>query len=402
MRRTRLLGLAGFMAAITLGAAMVAAAAPAAAVPGVASVHQAAAADHSLTSVACTGTSNCWAVGDYGENDVLYSSLAERWNGARWRVWKSPNPTNATALTGVTCVTASDCWAVGFASSGPPSDNDSPVAEYWDGHDWQASTPLSPSAFSSFDAVACSSRTSCWDVGSSSGLALIERWVLVTHTGPEWLVDVTPNPAGAERSSLDSVSCVSSSDCWAVGYYTTSSGVDATLAEHWNGSGWSLKAMPHPSKSSDSFIDGIACTRRTNCWAIGYYTTSSDLDKTLAEHWNGTKWQVKPTPNPSRSRLGVLNGVACNGPTNCTAIGYSGRGSDIVTLAEQWNGTKWQVRRTPDRSGPTLSELNGIACLGSSECWAVGDSGETQHTPSRTLAEYRMRTKWALVPTPDP
>jgi hypothetical protein len=402
VRRSRLLALVGLVTSTALGAAAAAAPGTALAVSSAVSLSRGAAADHSLTSIACTGTSSCWAVGDYGDNDVLYSSLAERWHGGKWVVWKTPNPTSATALSGVSCVTASDCWAVGYSSSGPPSDNYSPVAEYWDGHEWQTATPLSPSAFSSFDAVDCTSRTNCWDVGSSDGLALIERWADVTNKGPEWLVETTTNPPETQRSSLTSVSCVTASDCWAVGYYTNTSDVDATLAEHWNGTKWTLKAMPDPSGSGDSILSGIACTGRTNCWAIGYHTNSSDSSQTLAEHWNGTKWKVKPTPNPSRSTLSVLNGVACVGSRNCTAIGYYARRSDIFTLAEQWNGTKWKVKRTPNPSGPTLSELNSIACPRVSDCWAIGDSGRTQHTPSLTLAEHVNRTKWALVPTPNP
>jgi hypothetical protein len=401
VRLSRLLALVGLVAGAALGAA-------GPAVPGAlamssaASLSQAAAADHSLTAVTCTGTSNCWAVGSYGPNDVIYSGLAEHWNGARWVAWKPPNPTNATAFSGVSCVTASDCWAVGSASTGPPSDNYSPVAEYWDGHEWQAATPLSPSAFSSFKAVDCTSRTNCWDVGSSYDLALIERWVDVTSKGPEWLVETTPNPAGATRSSLTSVSCVTASDCWAIGYYTTSSDVAKVLAEHWNGTKWTLKTMPDPSRSRGSYVSGIACTGRTNCWAVGYYATSSDIDETLAEHWNGTRWAVKRTASPAKSSLGILTGVACVSSRNCTAIGYSARGSDIITLAEQWNGTKWTIKRTPNPSGPSLSELNAIACPRVSDCWAVGDSGKTQHTPSLTLAEHGNRTRWALVRTPNP
>jgi len=366
-----------------------------------ASLSREAAADHSLLSVACTGTSNCWAVGDYGDNDVLYSSLAERWNGARWVVWKPPNPTTATALSAVSCVAASDCWAAGFSSSGPPSDSDSPVAEYWDGHDWQVATPPSPSASSVFDAVDCTSRTNCWYVGSSAGLALIERWVDVTRQGPEWLVETTKNPSGATRSSLESVSCVTSSDCLAVGYYTNSSGADKTLAERWNGSKWTVEPTPNPSRSTINILTGLACPSSRNCTAVGYHADGSGI-RTLAEQWNGSRWKVKPTPNPSPSALGVLTGVACTGSKNCTAVGYYAHRSDIRTLAEQWNGTRWKLERTPDPSGPTLSELNSIACPRISECWAVGDSGKTQQTPSRTLAERRRRTKWALVPTPNP
>jgi hypothetical protein len=399
VRAARLLALAGLITSSVLGAVTATGTATAEAVSAAASPSLRPAADHSLAAVACTDASNCWAVGDYGPNDVIYSGLVEHWNGAKWVSWKAPNPTTATALYGVSCVTASDCWAAGSASSGPPSDSYSPVAEYWDGHVWQAATPLSPSAFSSFDAVDCTSRTNCWYVGSSYGLALIERWADVTNKGPEWFVEITPSPRGVTRSSFTSVTCATASDCWAMGYYRNSSNVDRALAERWNGSKWTLEPTPNLSGSTLSILDGVACTSRTNCWAIGYYANRSDVDAALAEQWNGTKWKVKAIPGASRS---VLNGIACTGSKNCTAIGYYGRGSDIFTLAEQWNGTKWKQERTPNPSRLTLSELNGIACPKISACWAVGDSGKTQQTPSLTLAEHGNRTKWGLVRTPNP
>jgi hypothetical protein len=57
-----------------------------------------------------------------------------------------------------------------------------------------------------------------------------------------------------------------------------------TLVEHWNGSKWSVQATPNPSSASSSQLEGISCTSATRCTAAGLYTISSGPSFTLAEH----------------------------------------------------------------------------------------------------------------------
>jgi len=62
------------------------------------------------------------------------------------------------------------------------------------------------------------------------------------------VVDITShNPTGATLSQLAAVSCTSTTNCVAVGSYTTTTVPSAaaagpfnTLFEHWNGTTWSI------------------------------------------------------------------------------------------------------------------------------------------------------------------
>jgi hypothetical protein len=59
----------------------------------------------------------------------------------------------------------------------------------------------------------------------------------------------------------------------------------------------------------------------------------------LAEHWNGTKWDVQPTPFIPALSIGTSSppAVACPTRTACIAVGgYEAPGPTSVTLAEQW------------------------------------------------------------------
>ena len=47
----------------------------------------------------------------------------------------------------------------------------------------------------------------------------------------------------------------------------------------------------------------------------------------MAERWDGTSWQIVPTPDPPSATPISLNGVSCPWPNVCFAVGSSGSGS---------------------------------------------------------------------------
>src|SRR5438105_3286110 len=48
--------------------------------------------------------------------------------------------------------------------------------------------------------------------------------------------------------------------------------------------------------SLDNYLNGVSATSSTDAWAVGSYTVGTAAN-TLAEHWNGTSWSVVPSPN---------------------------------------------------------------------------------------------------------
>jgi hypothetical protein len=105
-----------------------------------------------------------------------------------------------------------------------------------------------------------------------------------------------PDPSGASLAQLNAVTCTTGANCWAVGYYSDSTGL-FTLTDRWNGTNWEAMKSPNPSGSSRSQLQSVYCTSSSNCWAVGNYMNSSDSSVTLAERWNGTKWYLVSTPN---------------------------------------------------------------------------------------------------------
>src|SRR5579863_7941029 len=97
-----------------------------------------------------------------------------------------------------------------------------------------------------------------------------------------WNTVSSPNPS-MTFNSLNGVAAISTSNVWAVGSYSASTG-NFPLVEHWNDTTWKVIASPAVSGS----LSGIVAIAANNIWAVGGYRNST----TLVEHWNGTSWSV--------------------------------------------------------------------------------------------------------------
>jgi hypothetical protein len=355
-----------------------------------------------LTGDSCSLASACIAVGYYINSPFLTAAFAEKWNGSSWSLQKTPSPPGSTgsALDSVACSSPTACIAVGYYVT---SLGDFALAEAWNGKSWSLQkTPIvKGSSHTYLHGVACSSATACTAVGYYQGnldhpIVLGEVW-----NGKSWSVKQTPQPKGSTDSELSAVACTAPTACTAVGDYEGSSGVDATLAEAWNGKSWTVKQTPNPSGSAGGSLDGVACSSRSACSAVGYYQVPSGVETTLAEKWNGNSWSLQPAPSPSGSADSILSSVACSSPAACIAVGhYRNRSGVDATLAEAWNGKSWTVKQTPNPSGSSDSYLYGAACIAANGCTAVGEHNEG--SVDRTLAELWNGISWSRQPTPNP
>ncbi len=339
-----------------------------------------------LLGASCPSATDCTAVGAYAPRYGYIVMLAERWHEGKWRVQSTRNPPRAkdSSLYAVSCSSARACTAVGQDSKGT-------LAERWNGRKWAAQpTPDPPgSRRSELHGVSCPSATDCTAAGdyydrSGTDVTLAERW-----NGRKWAIQPTPNPAaGTDGTELLGVSCTSAASCTAVGDANLSSSRSDTLAEHWNGTKWAIQATPKPRSRTESELREVSCPSATDCTAAGDYLNRSGTDVTLAEHWNGRKWAIQPTPNPSGSPDGSeLTAVSCPSATDCTAAGdYHNKSDTDVTLAEHWNGTTWAIQPTPNPPESELSALKGVSCSSATACTTVGAYLKS-HGAEPTLAE---------------
>ncbi len=71
----------------------------------------------------------------------------------------------------------------------------------------------------------------------------------------------------------------------------------------------------------------MSCTSGTSCTAVGSLSNTG-----LAEHWDGTSWTVQPTPVPKHgtATYADLLGISCLSATYCTAVGLYNRGQPLA------------------------------------------------------------------------
>ena len=355
-----------------------------------------------LDGVSCTAAKACTAVGDSSNFSAGQLNLAEAWDGTTWTIQSTPSSDPADDLNyldGVSCTSASACTAVGYYDDAV-SFTDVPVAMGWNGISWAAQSPVSPDGGSAeLSGVSCTSDKGCLAVGYYFGddtdLALSE-----TLSGTTWTVQGTPYPANATASELKGVSCTSATACTAAGYYGSSSGINLSLAEGWNGTVSTIELTPNATGTTpaSSALYSVSCSSATACTAVGSYFDTSGVELTLAEAWSGTSWTIQKTPNPVRATApgSVLDGVSCTSASACTAVGYYYTSSNsTVMLAERWDGTNWTIQTTPNPVGGSDTVFSGVSCSSATACTAVG------YNFNSTLAEAWNGTAWKVETTPN-
>ncbi len=262
----------------------------------------------------------------------------------------------------------------------------------------------------------CTSSWNCWAVGVADEnfgnnfppYALIEHW-----DGSSWTVSSAVNPPGMALSALWGVTCVTTSDCWAVGtQQVNKTPAPVTLAEHWNGVSWSVVATP----PTNGYLFSVTCTSASDCWAAGTSVTdngNTDPLHGIMDQWNGTSWTAVPT-QPSGQPADQFNSVACVSASDCWAVGFAGPNPlnnnflpNIMpetiganAFIEHWNGTSWTVTPAPTVAGPQGTYLDGVTCVSANSCWAVGANMDSIGDPSSTLVVSWNGTTWSTVPSP--
>jgi hypothetical protein len=288
-----------------------------------------------LDAVSCSSATACPAVGDEVSGSTLVS-LAERWDGTTWKVQSTPDPASSsrTYLSAVSCASATACTAVGVATRA--SGRQVTLAESWDGKTWSIHrTPDVTGSTTNNDltAVSCPSADACTAVGSSDSgrsSALSEVW-----DGTNWTILKSPIPAGGSDGYLSGVSCSTASICTAVGDYFNG-GQSVPLSEHRDGESWSSEAAATPSGVTGSGLNAVSCLSATDCAAVGF--AENGATEGLAERWNGSKWSLQPVAVPLGSEEAYMQSVSCPTAVSCTATGaVDSSGGDENVLVEVYS-----------------------------------------------------------------
>ena len=336
-----------------------------------------------------------------------------------WNIVTSPNtdPSQSNLFMGTTCTNAWNCWAVGgvIPTLGGNSQPNA-LIDSWNGSTWSIESAVGPPGTdaSLLWSVTCVVASDCWAVGAQEPTGNQGPQTLAEHwDGSRWSVVPTP----AVDGYLFSVTCSASGDCWAVGDSVEGQGNPLNgIIYHWDGSQWSQIATPSSGQTYDQ-LESVSCTNSSNCWAVGsagpnqiQYNFLPGIAPTvigtsaLIEHWNGSAWSVVPDASSPPGSGQYLTGVTCTGSTNCWTVGSSmdANGNPSTSLVEHWDGSTWSPTTSLDPTTPA-NILTSVTCVTSSECWATGatNSASGQNETPTPFIESWNGTSWSVQPSPN-
>jgi hypothetical protein len=326
------------------------------------------------------------------------------WSASGWVLQVSRNPSRhgANLLYGVAAISASDAWAVGFWNR--PGDHHShTLAEHWDGTRWRTVRTPDRDTRNAVNAVSASATDDVWLVGNSNGSngcqTLVERW-----DGTSWKLVPSANPAG-NCPTLLSVAARAPDEVWAVGQYFDPEYGYRCFAEHWDGTSWILKDKGLPVDVTR--LTSVSVDPAGHVWAVGdqyvarwyrgswhdvtpvfepgvdeyrailalsgndVWAVGSQGFRTFTMHWDGSLWTH--VASPSKHARDHLLSVAATRSHDVWAAGWDESSQGVVrTLILHWNGSRWSVQASPD-PGATVNYLTGISgAAGGTAVWTVG------------------------------
>jgi hypothetical protein len=151
-----------------------------------------------LNGLTCVDASDCWASGSTTDSTGMAAGvLMEHWDGSVWSLVPTANPdmTTGSILSSVSCTDSSHCWAVGssgsFGGGGGSGFQPRSFIENWNGSAWSIDPTPNVTAFSFLNSITCLKGVGCWAVGSAATQAqqndpglqsLIEQMSLVPDT----------------------------------------------------------------------------------------------------------------------------------------------------------------------------------------------------------------------------
>jgi hypothetical protein len=293
---------------------------------------------------------NAWAVGNtaadvVGENNIDNEPLIEHWNGTKWSIVHGASlPAGSTGiLDAISGSGPDDLWAVGYQLTTGDA-QESVLFEHFNGTTWQvaafptqesACDPNASDCFLQPTAVSDTAAGNVWVVGTvrepNPTANFIARW-----NGTAWSVVPAPcltgktieascSLASEDLNELSGVTTISPTDAWASGSEgnVNDENFNIPYVLHWNGTAWSLVTTPNLG-GEGSLLNGITALSSGDIWAVGQTQALNGAIRTLTEQFNGSTWNLVPSPSPGASgRIpdDSLSGVASPGGAAVFAVG---------------------------------------------------------------------------------
>jgi hypothetical protein len=245
------------------------------------------------------------------------------------------------------------------------------------------------------------SRGTAWAVGYYINGKFEQKTLIERFDGNVWSVVPSWSP-GDKQNILYGVAAISDDDVWAVGAKRDSAGLWSTLAEHWDGSVWSVVDSVDVGVNGNQFY-AVAAHVSSDVFAVGQKAGADFPSEALIEHWDGKAWRVLPSPaDPAATALplgvtATANSLTVVGQQETDKAPYT----TYVAAGPAGSGSADLSTKTTPNSGAGENDLFSAATAADGSTWAVGwdifNNKSGAHAP---LVLSDKGGVWSLVPTP--
>ncbi len=286
------------------------------------------------------------------------------------------------------------------AAAAPSPDTAGPSAQSFvcDGQ-WHPVPSVDPQHdygdYDSIVSVSSLSASDAWGIGYARDFSqpggyqtLAEHW-----DGTSWSAVAMPNSTKANWNQLAAVTAVATDDVWAVG--SEGSGPYASLIEHWDGSSWTIQSDGVP----DSYLTSVSAHGPNDVWVAG---STNYIGSGLLMHWDGAQWTRTLIPGAL-----LFRAIDERAPNDIWAVGQeSVNGYGDVSLAYHYNGRTWRRYDTPNPLGKydiDQNWLTSVDAISTRDVWATGVARDSDWgIADRPFTAHWNGRRWAFVATPDP
>jgi hypothetical protein len=324
-----------------------------------------------LTSVACTSSSSCLAVGvDSNDQPLTLAGDPSTWGvGQAHEIALGSGFGESGVLVSVTCPSASSCVAGGIDGNSQPlvvAGDPSTTLTAAQAHEVTLGSEFASGG--ELDSIACASASTCLATGidaNSQPLVLAgdpSTWGAaqareIRLTGVRFGVAGTPY----------ALSCVSATSCLDVGRAQRGPYLIQGSPATWD----HASAVQLTGVNPRSYVEGSACLSSTYCVAVGYSRTTGEP---LVLTGDPSGWGTDPgrviALGAGFGSHGILFSVACSSTTSCVAVGEDAKGKPIQLTGNPATWTPANARQVP--LGPRVGALDSVTCTSATACVAVG------------------------------
>ncbi|HTW97879.1 MAG TPA: IPT/TIG domain-containing protein [Acidimicrobiales bacterium] len=346
-----------------------------------------------LDAVTCPAAGTCFAAGWFDTTSYAQYPLVDKLVSGTWSGINAGTESSSvqSALVSISCASTTECAAAGSWNA-PSNGESNPLFETWNGSSWALKPGAEPSnagtvaagdESSTLDQVSCASTT-CVAAGNyETSTSVTDGLIDTIVPGSSASALASPEPSGATSTSsngLMAVACPSSSTCIAAGTYPDANGIFQGMIDSGSGSSYSATELPAPSSpppdpSGDA--DAVACASSGNCVALASYTDAATISHGAIETETAGSWSEQDAPIPSGQSSALLGAVTCPAAGSCVAVGEAEMHptpttSQLSPLVEVQSGSSWTALTVSAPSGSTLAYLSSVSCPAVGTCAAVG------------------------------